>query len=230
MQNLYEESWRLYKHHTENFLDDLNYYRTFCDGHKSLEMFAGFGRLANTMAKDGIDIETIELSPDFSSLIQIPESKRHVGDVTKLILPKKFERIFAAYNSFCLLTEDQQLNALFKNIESMLDVGGLVSLSYYHPDFWADAVAMDLFINGTKVRYEPSFDLSERKFKRAKWRDKYTFGNEVVLHEYPVRIFDSDEDLIPFLKANNLRIVDKVVDFNTANVSEPGWVDYVISF
>jgi SAM-dependent methyltransferase len=193
-------------------------------------MFAGFGRLANRLASVGIDIETIELSPDFSSLIQIPQTKRHVGDVTNLVLPRKFERIFAAYNSFCLLTEDQQLQSLFKNIESMLAVGGLVSLSYYHPDFWGDSVALDLVIDGTKVRYEPSFDLSERKLKKAIWRDKYTFGNEVVLHEYPVRIFDRDEDLIPFLKANNLRIVDKVVDFNTANVSEPGWVDYVISF
>ena len=59
MQNLYEESWRLYKHHTESFLDDLNYYRSFCQGHKSLEMFAGFGRLANRLASVGIDIETI---------------------------------------------------------------------------------------------------------------------------------------------------------------------------
>jgi len=230
MQNLYQESWRLYKHHTESFLDDLSYYRGFCLGHKSLEMFAGFGRLANKLAADRIDLETIELSPDFSSLIQIPSSKRHVGDVTQVVLPRKFDRIFAAYNSFCLLTEDQQLQSLFNNIASMLSSGGLVSLSYYHPDFWGEAVALDLVIEGTTVRYEPSFDLSERKNKKAIWRDKYTFGNEVVLHEYPVRIFDSDDDLIPFLKSNNLKIVEKVFDFNTANVSEPGWVDYVISF
>ena len=230
MRNLYEESWRLYKHHTESFLDDLGYYRGFCKGYKSLEMFAGFGRLANRLCEEGVDLETIELSAEFSSLIRLPQEKKHIGDVTQVVLPRRFERIFAAYNSFCLLTEDRQLHAFFRNIAAMLADDGLVSLSYYHPDFWGDAVALDLMIDGTKVKYEPSFDLSDRKARRAVWQDKYTFGDQVVHHEYPVRVFESDEDLLPFLEASNLRLIDKVLDFNSANVSEPGWVDYIISF
>lgn len=230
MRDLYAESWSLYKHHTESFTDDISFYREFCAGHSSLELFAGFGRLANVLFREGIDIETIELSPEFSVFIDVPENKKHVGDVTKTVLPKKFDRIFAAYNSFCLLTDEDQLHLLFKNIATMLAKDGVVALNYYHPDFWGEAVAHDLFIDGKRVSYEPSFDLSQRKLKRAVWRDKYRFEGQLVEHEYPVRIFETDDDLLPFLESNSLRIIDKVFNFNNPDVSEPGWVDYLISF
>jgi|1048.fasta_scaffold15324_2 hypothetical protein len=230
MQDLYKESWRLYKHHTENFLDDLEYYRTFCLGKKSLELFAGFGRLTNILVQNGIDMETIELSPEFSNSINLPVSKKHVGDVTEVVLPRRFDRIFAAYNSFCLLTQDDQLYSFFENLSKMLSNFGQVSLSYYHPDYWGEAVPLQLVIDGITVEYEPSFDLSSRKEKKAVWRDKYLFQGKTIQHEYPVRIFDADSDLNRFLENSKLRIVDKVMNFNNSNVSEPGWVDYILSF
>jgi hypothetical protein len=229
MQDLYKESWRLYKHHTENFLDDLEYYRSFCFGKTSLELFAGFGRITNKLSKDGIDLETIELSPEFSNSIMLPASKKHIGDVTKIVLPRKFDRIFAAYNSFCLLTEDHQLYSFFDNISKMLADDGLISLSYYHPDYWDDAVPLQLTIDGVVVDYEPSFDLSKSNEKKALWKDKYLFQGKVVQHEYPVRIFD-EHDLRKFVEKSNLKIVDKVLNFNNSNISEPGWIDYIISF
>ena len=230
MKDLYKESWHLYKLQTESFKDDLEYYRNFCKGKKSLELFAGYGRLTNQLLLDGVDLETIELSMDFAQLINLSSERNHIGDVTQLVLPKKFERIFAAYNSFCLLTEDSQLYSFFKNISKMLSSGGEVSLSYYHPDFWGEALSTSMSINGRLVSYEPSFDLRGRNAKRAVWRDKYVFDSKTIEHEYPVRIFETDDDLLPFLDAANLRIVQKIRDFNNPKVSEPGWVDYLISF
>lgn len=230
MKDHYNESWQLYIHHTEGFNDDLDYYRNFCKGKKSLELFAGYGRLTNQLLRDGIDIETIELSPEFAKLIALPAEKNHIGDVTQVVLPQRFERIFAAYNSFCLLTEDSQLHAFFRNMSKMLAADGEISLSYYHPDFWSDAVSTNMSIDGRSVTYEPSFDLTRRNSKRAVWRDKYIFDEKILVHEYPVRIFETDEDLLPFLQAANLRIARKIRDFNNQIVSEPGWVDYLISF
>ena len=230
MNDLYAESWRLYKHHTENFADDLEYYRTFCKNRDSLELFAGYGRITNHLAEAGVNIETIELSNEFSSLIKIQEHKKHVGDVTKVVLPKKFERIFAAYNSFCLLTTDSQLQSFFKNLSDMLSQNGLISLSYYHPDFWEEAVSSKFKYEEHIVSYEPTFDLSGRAEKKAVWKDVYVINSRKILHEYPVRIFESHEDLLPFLKPNNLRIVSVVENFNNPEISEPGWIDYLISF
>jgi cyclopropane fatty-acyl-phospholipid synthase-like methyltransferase len=198
-------------------------------GKKSLELFAGFGRLANRLAKDGIDLETIELSPEFSNEIMLPASKKHIGDVTQIVLPKKFDRIFAAYNSFCLLTQDHQLNSFFENLSKMLSDGGLISLSYYHPDYWEKAIPLQFIIDGIVVDYEPSFDLSMRNEKKAVWKDKYLFQGKIIQHEYPVRIFD-DTDLKEFAEKASLKIVGKALNFNNSNVSEPGWVDYIISF
>jgi len=230
MQDLYKDSWRLYKEHTENFIDDLDYYLNFCSGKKSLELFAGFGRISNKLVNEGVDLETIELSSAFSEFINLPASKKHVGDVVDVVLPNRFDRIFAAYNSFCLLTEDHQLATFFLNVAQMLSKDGLVSLSYYHPDLWEESLPLKLKVSGVDVSYEPSFDLSKRSEKKAIWRDVYSLQGKSIKHEYPVRIFENDNDLIKFLEPAKLRIIDKVVDFNNPEVSEPGWIDFILSF
>lgn len=229
MDDLYRESWELYRNHTDSFQDDFQYYLDFCRSYRTLELFAGYGRLTNFLSSNGIEIETIELSMDFSKLIQIPADKKHLGDVTKLVLPKKFARIIAAYNSFCLLTDDQQLSAFFKNMANMLEPNGRISLSYYHPNHWHHASEFKIEFKGKEITYAPDFDLSNRDKKRGIWRDKYISSSGITVHEYPVRIFEDERDLEPFLARAQLKIEDTIFNYNNPNITESGWIEYILS-
>lgn len=223
MKNLYEKSWELYKFHSDYFQDDNEYYLNFCRGKKTLELFAGYGRLSNFLARNEISLHTIELSEEFSDLIELPDSRKHIGDVTTTILNETFERIIAGYNSFCLLTENDQLTAFFRNIKQMLANDGQISLSYYHPDFWTKAERFTFSFRDHKVEYVPEFDLSKRKEKKGIWRDRYVIEGVTETHQYPVRIFENKHDLEPFLKQADLRITNIIENYNNPNISEPEW-------
>ncbi len=190
---------------------------------KTLELFAGYGRLSNFLVNKGINVHTVELSREFSDLIELPDYKKHVGDVTTTILKEKFERIIAGYNSFCLLKENNQIKSFFRNIKNMLANDGLVSLSYYHPDFWPNAESFTFLFNNKEVKYFPEYNLSKRSDKIGIWRDRYVIENETEIHEYPVRIFENRNDLEPFVKKADLRIVGIIENYNNPKISEPGW-------
>ncbi len=102
--NLYAESWRLYKAHSEKCDEDFVYYLDFCKGFKSLELFAGYGRVTNFLVEHDIDIETVELEAEFAKFIKVNKDKNHITNVLTFNANKPFQRIFAAYNSLCLLT------------------------------------------------------------------------------------------------------------------------------
>jgi cyclopropane fatty-acyl-phospholipid synthase-like methyltransferase len=229
MLNLYETSWELYKEHSSVFLDDRSYYLNLTRGHTTLEMFAGYGRIANFLAANNVNVETVELSPDFSRNINLPANKKHIADVTKFRLEKQFERIIAAYNSFCLLTDTQGLNSFFENVAEMLTVDGFVSLSYYHPDAWSKASAYDFEFKGETISYVPSFDLSKRKEKQGVWIDTYRFRDQEISAKYPVRIFEDFSDIAPFLRNSGLKLKSIVTNYNNPEITEDGWQEYVLS-
>jgi cyclopropane fatty-acyl-phospholipid synthase-like methyltransferase len=225
--NHYENSWELYKQHSESFVDDLAYYLDFCRGKRTLEMFAGYGRVANYLVENGVEVDTIELSKDFSSHIRLDASRRHVGDVSKLVLARTFERIVACYNSICLLTSDESLVDFFKNVDAMLEPGGQASLSYYHPNAWTSVTGHTFDFKGQQVSYEPSYDLSQRAQGRGVWIDTYRFGGSESVFRYPVRIVESFADLEPYVRGTQLSLDRIVKDYSNPNISEPGWLDYV---
>lgn len=225
----YAESWEIYKAHSEVFKDDFRYYNEFCQGHSSLELFAGYGRIGNHLIEQGVELETVELSPSFSGLINLPVKKRHVSDVLEFHPEKKWDRIIAGYNSFCLLKTDEQVQKFFHNLASWLTDDGMASLNYYHTDYWKDAVAYDFDFRGKKVSYNPSWSLEEIENQEGEWIDEYKLGEQVWTHAYNVRVYRRDEDLIPFLDNAGLKLVHRVENFGEAEVMEPGWIDYVVA-
>ncbi len=226
--DLYKESWELYKGHSSKFTDDFQYYADFCKQNPTLELFAGYGRLTNFLAAQGIDIESVELSPDFSAHIQIPEEKRHLGDVTEFRLDKKFRRIIAGYNSFCLITDPKLIAKFFRNVAALLVPNGRASFSYYHPDAWKSATGDDFIYKNEIVTYDPSHDLSQRDAKHGVWIDRYKYQNQTITFDYPVRIYESEIDLVPFLKDTNLKIIDVIYNYNNSEISEDGWQEYIL--
>jgi SAM-dependent methyltransferase len=226
--NLYQQSWELYREHSSSFIDDQNYYLELTRGRRTLEMFAGYGRIANFLTAKGVDIETVELSPDFSNCIELTKEKKHVANVVEFRLDRKFDRIIAGYNSFCLLTNPNDIHAFFQNVAAMLAEGGLASLSYYHPDAWTSDTSHDFNFRGEMVTYIPSCDLSKRKEKSGIWHDTYKFKDQEISFHYPVRIYESFPDMEPFLRGSGLCLDKVVLNYNNPDISESGWREYIL--
>lgn len=129
MKNLYHDNWFLYKAQAEGFNDDFDYYLNLCRGKKTLEIFAGYGRVSNMLLANSVDLETVELDPNFAQFINLPQAKNHICDVLKFDSDNKYECIISAYNSFPLLTNEGDFRAFFKRMCALLCDGGILSLS-----------------------------------------------------------------------------------------------------
>ena len=226
--DLYAESWEFYKAHTEAFIDDIQFYRDFCGNKKSLELFAGYGRVANRLISMGVDLETVELSANFAKQIALPSTRNHVADVLAFDPKRKFDRVYAAYNSFCLLTTDTAIDRFFKNLRGWLTDNGVACLSYYGVEFWKDAVPGEFDFGGRKIKYVPKWDLGQRGQGLGTWIDEYHDQGRIVTHRYDVRLHEDPKALDSLLRSSGLRLTSVTKDFNQAQVSEPGWVDYIV--
>lgn len=229
MEGVYQSSWKLYKAHTESFFDDIEYYSCFVRDHSALELFAGYGRVTNQLLKFGHCIDTVEIQQEFADFIDLPVKQNHVCDVLSFTTHAQFSRIFSAYNSFCLLVNEVDIYKFFALLSSWLQPQGQISLNYYHPDFWKDAVSSEFNFEGDDVKYMPSYDLSKRKDKRiGEWIDQYQIHEEIITHKYITRIYESEHDLEPFLKGTGLYVSHTIENFGKRNITEPGWIDFIL--
>ena len=226
--NHYTKSWSIYKAHSESFLDDLDYYLEFTRGYKSLVTFAGYGRVANFLSENGVDISANELSLDFKKFIKLPDEKIQIGNVLNYSSSVKFDRIFAAYNSFCLLLDDGDVRQMISVFEKHLSLKGQISLSYYHPDFWHLSAPYSFEHEGRVVDYIPTYDLEQRNNQRGIWKDKYQVDGEEFEHEYKVRIYENASDLEKMISHTKLKIVNQIRDYNNPKIVEPGWIEYIL--
>lgn len=230
MTNYYSKSWEFYRLHSENFKDDFDYYLNFTKGHQTLELFAGYGRLTNFLVANHVDMETVELEPNFAKFISIPAHKNHVCNVLDFKPTHHFERIIAGYNSFCLLRQEDDIKLFFSNLNQWLVKGGMASLSYYHPDVWTaqDGMVDQFKYEDSIITHTTRIDLSKRKDKEGIWCDEYAYDNEKMIYKYHTRIYENSDCLLPYLKDTNLKLKEVIIDYNNKNISDPGWVEFVL--
>ena len=225
--NLYKDSWLLYKAHSDFFHYDYEYYTQFSQGYKTLEAFAGYGRLTNILKKNGINIYANEISPEFANSINLPPEKIHIGNFLDFN-GDKFERVIIAYNSFCLITEEDLIKKMFSTLENILTVNGRVSLSYYHPNNWHDDKVYPLQFNQQQIMYSSKYNLSNRKSKKGSWQDIYTLNNSTVTHDYELRIYENSNDLLEMTAHTRLHLVGEIKNYNNPEISNEGWIEYVL--
>ena len=227
MIDKYKDSWRLYKKHTETFDEDIEYYYEFCKGYKTLELFAGYGRISNALIRKGLDLTTLELNADFARNINLSTTKCKIGDVVHYQLNGKFERIIAGYNSFCLITNRVDIQKFFCNLSDWLSDNGKISLNYFHQDFWDMSLSSEIEFEGKNIKYNPSFTFSEGN-NDACWIDSYEIEGRKILHKYNLKLYKTAKDLLPFLDKAGLKLTSEVHNFNKQVISEPGWIDYIL--
>jgi hypothetical protein len=226
--NQYEASWELYKHQSNSFGFDFDFYYDFCKGYKTLVAFAGYGRLSNFLSSKGVDIYANELSPDFAKFINIPKEKIQIGSFLDLNQTEKFERIIIAYNAFALITDEKNIKKMFSIIEKILTPTGKISLSYYHPNNWTDNNIYEFNYNGEIVKYHSTFDLSDRGNKNGVWIDNYKIGDRHSNYRYDLRIYEDENDLKKMIAHTNLCLIKEVKNYNNTKIMEEGWIEYIL--
>lgn len=223
----YSKCWELYKKHTETFHADFDYYFELCKNKTTLELFAGYGRLANYLHEKNIDIETVEIQPEFAQFIAMPQEHVHVCDVLDFHSSKKYQRIIAAYNSFCLITKNTDIYKMFSIIDSLLCENGIVSLSYYDHNFWEGDYEEVFTLDGNQVIYNPTCDLSARNVKIGKWIDRYQINSQSFDFPFVTRIYEDINDLLPFIEHTNLELIEVIKDYHKQDIF-PGWLEFVL--
>jgi hypothetical protein len=226
--NLYADSWKLYKTHSDFFKYDFEYYYELCKNKKTLEAFAGYGRLTNFLQSKGINIHANELSRDLANFIELPSSKVNIGDFLTFQPEEKFERIIIAYNSFCLMKEESSARAMFKKIEELLVSNGIASLSYYHPNNWVDPNTYEFKFEGETVSYRSKCDLSKRSEKKGIWEDLYYYRGLEFSHQYDLRIYENRQDLEALISDTKLQIIGEIRNYNNSEIAEEGWTEYLL--
>jgi SAM-dependent methyltransferase len=102
-----------------------------------LEPACGSGRLVMEMAKRGYDVTGFDLSEPSVKLLQDRlkgtklKAKGLKGDMTKFKFPKPFDSIFCTYNSFRILTTEEQASGFLKSVAGALRPGGLFFLGFH---------------------------------------------------------------------------------------------------
>lgn len=225
--NLYAKSWRLYKKESESFLQDLNYYTDFCRGKTCLEMFSGYGRLANHIKDISLSLDCVELEGNFTQFINLPKENIFIQDILKFKPKRKYERIYAGYNSFCLLTNDSDIHKFFKNLSEWISDDGKISLSYYDYNFWEETPGSNFKIDGKDCAYKPSYK-KVNSSSIAIWIDNFYLNETIVKFEYPVRVYNDPSEVVRFLGQHQLELVDVILDYNETSLKGSGWVEYVI--
>ncbi|WGL61174.1 hypothetical protein QEJ31_06135 [Pigmentibacter sp. JX0631] len=224
----YEFSWELYKAQTEDFSEDLQFYQNFSKDCVTLDIFSGYGRICNFLSKNNLFISAVEKNKNFASHIALPKDNIYITDILEFQTKKKFERIIAGYNSFCLLTEDNDIFKFFSILKSLLSSNGKISLNYFHPEFWKDSINQEFFFNGMTINYISDYNLNLDRKDMALWIDNYIVGNKKYTYDYKVKVYKDINEINKYLKKFGLKILDVVHNFNNSNTSELGWQDYII--
>lgn len=135
---------RFYDADYGSFLDDLPFYRALArrTGGPAIELMCGSGRLLAPLAKEGVAITGIDISPELLTtarrkLEALGLGKKvtlEIGDVRQPLPGGPYNLAFVAINSFMHLgSSDDQLAAL-ASVAQALDTGGVLALDLFNPD------------------------------------------------------------------------------------------------
>ena len=142
--DLFESYARFYDLDYAGYDSDLHLYHQFAArcGSPILELGCGTGRLVVPLARGGLDVTGVDVSPAMLERARQKVAAANLGervtlleqDIRDLDLPGGFGLAIAATNTFMhLLTADDQLKAL-ASIHSALRPGGLFVLDVLNPD------------------------------------------------------------------------------------------------
>ncbi len=171
-----------------------------------LELGVGTGRLALPLARAGYEVHGVDASPEMLALLasRDPTSRVHsyLGDMGRTLPRGPFSVVFAAYNTFFNLVDEESQRSCLAMVSERLVEGGSLVIEAFTPDLGPgltdDGGAVD--DRGVEERPAPDGGL----ILNATIRDRVqqtitgqhihlTAGGDVVLRPWKIRYLHPDQ-------------------------------------
>lgn len=142
----YDPLAKLYELQYGDYYDDISFYAKQAEqlGGKVLELGAGSGRVTIPLARRGIDITALELSPE---MLRHGKEKAQglpirwiQGDMRQLDMAEQFEVIIAPFNALMHLYTVADQTRAFRGIKAHLKPQGSFLFDVYIPNFGLEGV------------------------------------------------------------------------------------------
>lgn len=143
----------------------------------ALEFAIGTGRIALPLAKRGVRVDGIELSPDMVARLRTRPGGRdldvRIGDMSTTSTGRTYPLVYLVFNTiFNLLTQDDQIRC-FENAARHLDDDGVVLIEAAVPSAWLPS---NQYVNAERVeaggvvldvcRYDPATQVLDENHVR----------------------------------------------------------------
>lgn len=199
--------------------------------HKVLELGAGNGQLANTLASQNFDLTTIELVQElvtFAKANSLAPINILCGDFYELNLSDKFDCIL--YIDGFGVGEDEDQLRLLKRIYDWLNNDGYALIDIYEPNYWRQVYKEEIVLSDdSKILRKYNFDEKTLRFSDTWWHK----DNEADKFTQSLKCY-STQCIYELCQSANLDIIgyfpNGAMDFETWSYSEPGSIDYCISY
>jgi ubiquinone/menaquinone biosynthesis C-methylase UbiE len=108
-------------------------------GQPVLELAVGTGRVAVEVARAGIEVSGLDLSPAMLSVARrkaagLSNLSLVEGDMADFELGRRFGLVYIPFRSFLLLTSVEQQRACLACVRRHLEPGGRFALNFFNPD------------------------------------------------------------------------------------------------
>jgi SAM-dependent methyltransferase len=180
---------RFYDFDHGDYADDVQLYLNFArhTGPPVLEAACGTGRLLVPLARAGLPVTGLDVSPAMLAIAAEQAKKNGVEDLVRLVnadmrdfrLDERFELAFIALNSFCHLASGEDQVTALACLRNHLNDEGLLIIDLFNPDYsyLADAAGQVIhdytrvdpttghtIVKFTSTRHDPSRQLLDVTF------------------------------------------------------------------
>jgi SAM-dependent methyltransferase len=107
-------------------------------GGRALELGVGTGRIAIPLAANGVEVVGIDSSPAMLERLRAKPGGEKVtgvvGDMAEVTVEGEFSLAFVVFNTFFMLTSQEEQVRCFRNVAAALEPGGCFVLHAFVPD------------------------------------------------------------------------------------------------
>ncbi len=194
-----------------------------------LELACGTGRVALPLARAGLDVDGLDLSPSMLKRAQEKARSENLkigwiqGDARNFQAGRKYGLIFIAYDSFLYLYDFESQKSFFDSVKAHLLPGGILILDAFNPNpgdlslDWTEYKVLASYVDpdgrgNVTIRHRSRYDDASQVL-HAQWL--YEIGAEFKKAEdiYLRIIFPKELDLI--VSASGFTTIEKLGNYQS---------------